>query len=132
MIISQKFKPLNDKSSIFDSQIVKEGIDTKDINWEIKMEKLKQSDQANIDGIDQELASWTDALKHRTEDSMYLFSNYLGLINKRKNLMLNRTQKVIKDYNNDRKVIRYAVVLKMNQFDYGQSSDKIVFYMKRM
>ena len=129
MIISQKSRALNEKSAIFNSKTVKEGFDLKDINWETKMKRLQQSDQANVDGIDQELESWTQALKYRTQDSKYLFSNYLGLINKRKNILMNRTQKVVQYYNDDRKVIRYAVVLKLSNFDYGKdANNQIVFY----
>ena len=57
MIISQKSRALNEKSAIFNSKTVKEGFDLKDINWETKMKRLQQSDQANVDGIDQELES---------------------------------------------------------------------------
>ena len=129
MILNQRNKGLDENSVTINSKVEKEGVDLKDINWETKMEKLQQIDHPKIEGIDQELDSWTQALQYQTQDWKYLFSSYLGLINKRKNIMLNRTQKIIQFYNDDRKVIRYAVILKRKHFDFQKDvNNQVVFY----
>mmetsp|Transcript_20105 Transcript_20105/g.23290 ORF Transcript_20105/g.23290 Transcript_20105/m.23290 type:complete len:132 (+) Transcript_20105:224-619(+) len=131
MILGKSRKPFELEASQ-NNTIDERGVDKDDINWEAKLKKLNEQSKSKIAGIDKELKTCTDALKAPEQNYNYLFSTYLGLINKRKNVVLNKNKTVVKSYNDERKAVRYAVVLKWKHFDNKKDlNKKVVFYFTR-
>ena len=79
------------------------------------------------------LKSKIKKMKKFDKNSKYLFSNYIGLLNKKKNIMLSTVESTIESYKSELHRTRFSVTLKSNHFDELHTNRKsITFYFKKV
>ena len=69
----------------------------------------------------------------KKEDNNYLFSNYLGSMNQKKNILLNKIDTVINAYHSERDKTKYEICLNNGDFskqDYSKTQKIILYFVK--
>ena len=68
------------------------------------MEKMNMENTNRFKPMDKELETTVNALTNPRCNYEYLFENYLHVLKKRKNVMMEKVDTILKAYNDERKV----------------------------
>lgn len=120
-------------------------------SWEKKIKRLETEEEKCLTRIDRNITTTVEALNAtdfsksklfnpdpeidgESTDKNYLFSSYLGSVNQKKNILLNKIDTIINDYHNERKKTKYELTLNHGDFS-KQKPDRnkrVIFYFKRV
>jgi hypothetical protein len=81
-------------------------------SWEKKIERMEKEEEKCITRIDKDIETTVESINvSKDQDNKNLFSNYLGSVNQKKNILLNKIDTIINAYDNERKRKKYEVTL---------------------
>lgn len=111
--------------------------DSGDINlWENKIHRLEDEENKCFNKIDQNIETIVDSLNSNEQrsDNTYLFSSYLGSINEKKNILLNKVDTIISAYDTERSKIKYQLTLNNGDFSKKKyhKDKKVIIHFKKL
>lgn len=102
-------------------------------SWEKKIYKIEEEEDKCFEQIDVNINATVKSLNSsKKQDNNYLFSSYLGSINQKKNILLNKIDTIINAYDSESKKTKYELTLNHGDFSKQKPvpNKKIVFYFQ--